>query len=470
MKKFCKTYLLLPLLGVLAACGGGGGGSSTPAPATLKSIAVTAPSSTMPVGTTMQLTATGTYSDNSTKVLNTATGLVWAFKGTGAVASIFSSGSVTAKAVGSDTFTATQDGITGSINLSVIAPWANVVAGGYQTLARKADGSLYAWGSNIRGQLGDSTTIDRNAPVQVSGGSLLWKQIAVGEQFVVALRSDGTIWSWGFNQNGRLGDGTTVDHAIPTKIGKDTDWAYVAAGKGHAFAIKTTGVMYAWGRNFNGQLGDGTTIDRLVPTKLTSPTTGGWLAVSAGDTHTLAITKDTLNLYGWGGNANGQVGNGGQVDVTAPAKIGSSTWASVSAGGSHSLAVRADGSMYGWGYNLSGQVGNNGSASVNAPVQISTATNWAMVSAGAAHSMAVTREGQLWGWGSNAESQLGNGGPDISAPAQIGTASNWISVTAGNAHTFGLRSDNTLWGWGRNVEGQLGKGDNTQAPVPVSIP
>jgi alpha-tubulin suppressor-like RCC1 family protein len=126
--------------------------------------------------------------------------------------------------------------------------------------------------------------------------------------------------------------------------------------------------------------------------------------------------------------------------------------------------------MYGWGYNLSGQVGNNGSASVNAPVQISTATNWAMVSAGAAHSMAVTREGQLWGWGSNAESQLGNGGPDISAPAQIGTASNWISVTAGNAHTFGLRSDNTLWGWGRNVEGQLGKGDNTQAPVPVSIP
>ena len=471
MKNFkFSSLLLIPVFAVLAACGGGGGGgSSTPAVPVLKSITVTAANSTMPIGTSQTLTATGTYSDNSTKVLNTASGVVWAFKGTGAVASVFSSGVVTAKAVGSDTFTATQEGVSGSVTLSVIAPWTNVVAGGLQTIARKADGNLYSWGSNIRGQLGDSTSLDRNAPVLVSGGSTIWKQVAVGEQFVVALRTDGTLWSWGFNQNGQLGDGTTVSHATPAKIGKDTDWAFIAAGKGHALAIKTSGALYAWGNNFNGQLGDGTTIGRLVPTKI-GGTTLLWQSVAAGDTHSLGIQKDTQNLYGWGGNSSGQVGNAGLVDISAPAKLGSSTWSSVSAGSLHSVAIRADGSLYSWGNNASGQLGNNGSANVSAPVQIGVANNWAMVSAGAAHTMAVTRDGQLWGWGSNAESQLGNGGPDTPTPVQIGAVNTWISVSAGAAHSFGLRSDNSLWGWGRNTEGQLGNGGNAQQPVPVSIP
>ncbi|MES2164703.1 MAG: hypothetical protein V4476_26420 [Pseudomonadota bacterium] len=477
MKNFTfSTLLLVPVLAILAACGGGGGGSSTPAtptPATLKSIAITASATTIPIGIAMPLTATGTYSDNTTKTLSTTTGLVWAFKGTGAVATIVPAGTVTGKAVGSDTVTATQDGVVGTLAINVIAQWNGVAAGGNQTIGHKSDGNLYGWGSNIRGQLGDSTQTDRNAPVLVSGASTLWKQVAVGEQFVVALRSDGTLWTWGSNQNGALGLGSpdTALHQVPAKVGKDTDWAFVAAGKAHAFAIKTSGVMYGWGRNFNGQLGDGTNIDRASPTLVPLPAgLKAWLTVSAGDTHTLAIVKDNLNLYGWGGNASGQVGNGGQVDLTSPAKIGAFQWSSLAAGANHSVAIRTDGAMYGWGNNTFGQVGNNGSSSINAPAPIGVGSNWLVAASGATHSMAVTRDGQLWGWGSNAESQLGTGGPDSPTPVQVGTASNWLSVTAGTLHSFGLRSDNTLWGWGRNAEGQLGKGDNAQAPVPVAIP
>jgi alpha-tubulin suppressor-like RCC1 family protein len=480
MKNFKFSSLLLaPLFAVLAACGGGGGGGSTttPAVATLKSIAVSAPSTTIPIGTSQTMVATGTYSDGTTKVLNAAGGLVWSTKSGGAtVAQAFSSGIVTGKSVGTETINATQDSIVGSLAVTITSPWTMVSAGGYQTIARKADGNLYSWGSNIQGQLGDSSNTSRNAPVVVNAGAgtTTWRTVAVGDQFAVAIRTSGTsttggtLWAWGLNQNGQLGDGTTVSRSVPVQIGKDTDWAFVTAGKGHALAIKTTGILYAWGRNFNGQLGDGTQIGKLVPTKIGVAT---WLTVSAGETHTLGLQKDGT-LWAWGGGESGQIGNAGNTaSVPAPVKIGTSTWASVSAGAFHSMAISANGVLWGWGANGSSQLGDNGSASVNAPKVIqSDINNWTVVAAGASHTMGVRSDGTLWGWGSNAEGQLGNGDTDSSFPVQIGTGTTWVTVTSGAAHSFGLKTDNTLWGWGRNQEGQLGNGKNTLSAIPVNVP
>lgn len=488
MKNFTfSSLLLVPLFAVLSACGGGGGDAApatptTPAVATLKSIAVAVPSATMPVGASQTLVATGTYSDGSTKVLNTASGLAWTTKSGGAlVVQAFSTGIVAAKAVGTETINATQDTIVGSVTLTVNAPWTQVSAGGNQTIARKADGNLYSWGSNIAGQLGDGSSTNRNAPVVVSGGNVpVWRQVSVGEQFAVGIKAGsgtatatgGTLWAWGFNQNGRLGDGTQIARSAPVQIGKDTDWAFVAAGKAHVLAIKTNGFLYAWGRNDKGQLGDATVIDKLVPTRITTTAVpvATWLAVSAGETHSLGIQKDG-SLWAWGGNVYGQVGNAGRTDVIAgPVKIGTLTWTSVSAGAFHSAAIRADGTLYAWGQNTSGQLGNNGSADVTAPVQIDTVNNWSVVSAGALHTMGVRNDGTLWGWGSNAEGQLGDGGVDVSSPLQIGTRTNWTTVSAGAGHSFGMQSDNSLWGWGRNTEGQLGNSRNTTSPVPVNVP
>jgi alpha-tubulin suppressor-like RCC1 family protein len=474
MKNFKFSSLLLaPLFAVLAACGGGGGGgSSSSGPATLKSIAVTASGpTTIAVNSTQQLVATGTYSDGSNKILTAATEstLAWTTKsGAAAVVSVSNAGLITGKGVGSETVTATVGTVSGTINVTVNAPWTQVVAGGYQTLALKADNKLYSWGSNIRGQLGDNTSANRNTPVTVSAATTaIWKQVAVGEQFVIAIRTDGTLWGWGYNQNGQLGDGTQVDKLVPTQIGKDKDWVSVAAGKAHVAALKTTAnLLYTWGRNDKSQLGDGTTIDKLVPTKIG---TASWLSVAAGDTHTLGIQKDTT-LWGWGGNISGQVGTGNTTDVTAPVKIGTLNWTSVAAGAFHSLAIRTGGTLYAWGQNTSGQLGNNGSTLVNAPSQIGTDSNWTVVAGGAQHSVGVHNDGSLWSWGSNAEGQLGDGGADRASPEQIGNLLTWKTVSAGSAHSVALKADQTMWIWGRNQEGQLGNGKNTYSPVPVNIP
>lgn len=481
MKNFkFSSLLLVPLFAVLAACGGGGGSSSSSSgTVTLKSIAITIPSSTIPIGSSQTAVATGTYSDGSTKTLTTSTGLSWATKSGGAsIAQVFSSGKVTGIAVGTETITASQDSVTGSLSVTITAPWTMVSAGGYQTIARKADGNLYAWGSNIQGQLGDSSTTNRNAPVQVNAGTgtTTWKMVAVGDQFAVGIRSGtsttatgGTLWAWGYNQNGQLGDGTQTNRSVPVQIGKDTDWAFVSAGKGHVLALKTSGLLYSWGRNDNGQMGDGTVIGKLVPTKIGTAT---WLTVSAGATHSIGLQKDGT-LWTWGGNDSGQLGNASSgSNVLAPTQIGTATYASVSAGTSHSMAIAAGGTLWGWGSNSYGQVGNNSgsSSTLTAPTQITTDTNWSVVAAGGSHTMAVRTDGTLWGWGSNAEGQLGDGNGDALAPVQIGTGANWVTVSSGTAHSFGMKADNTLWGWGRNTEGQLGIGSNTQSALPKNVP
>ncbi|MYM80712.1 hypothetical protein GTP44_01885 [Duganella sp. FT50W] len=482
MKNFkFSSLLLVPLLAVLAACGGGGGGNSSSggstATPTLKSIAVTAPASqstTLIINTTLQLTATGTYSDGSTKAM---TGLTWTTKsGTATVAQVASTGIVSAKGAGTETITATStaDNIAGSINLTVVTPWTQFAAGGNQTIGLKADGKLYSWGSNIRGQLGDGTSTDRNAPTLVSGNSTLWKQVAVGDRFAVAIRTDGTLWAWGYNLFGQLGDGTQIDRLVPVQVGTAKNWSYVAAGKAHVVALQstTTGTtsvnsLWVWGSNANGQLGiTGSATDGFKP-RMVGLATDNWLTVAAGDAHTLAIKSDQT-LWAWGDNSNGQLGISGTG--TTPAQVGTALWSYVAAGSGHSLAIRNDGTLWGWGKNDAGQVGNATNITQTAPVQIGTAADWARVAGGVSHSIGVRNNGTLWVWGANTEGQLGNGTNDTNLPVQVGNLTVWKSVAAGAYHSAAQRADSSLWTWGRNTEGQLGNGGNTTSSVPQNIP
>src|SRR5439155_1562430 len=187
-------------------------------------------------------------------------------------------------------------------------------------------------------------------------------QISAGDTHTVALKSDGTLWAWGLNAYGQLGDGTTSrDRASPVAVGADSNWSAVAAGKGengraHTVALKTDGTLWAWGHNGFGELGDGTPLSRSSPVQVGSTT--DWMVVCAGASHTVAL-KSHGTLWAWGINVDGQLGDGTTATQRLePVQVGTATnWAAVAAGVSHTVALKADGTLWAWGQNTFGQLG-----------------------------------------------------------------------------------------------------------------
>ena len=216
---------------------------------TLVSLAITPADATIAFAATQQLSVAGTYSDGS--IADLTKSAKWASSGT-AVTVVATSGLATGAAVGTDTVSATVGTLSGSTKLTVKAAYSAVASGGYHTVVLKSDGSLFAWGKNLAGQLGDGTNIDKSVPTQVGTVKTLAK-VAAGEFHTVAIRSDGTLWAWGSNLFGQLGDGTFVSKSAPTKVGTATNWVAVSAGKSHTVAIKKDGTLWAWGSNAAGQ-------------------------------------------------------------------------------------------------------------------------------------------------------------------------------------------------------------------------
>ena len=355
-----------------------------------------------------------------------------------------------------------------------------ISAGAAHTIAIKIDGSLWAWGGNNNGQLGDSTNTDRNSPVQI-GTATNWASISAGNSHTIAIKADGSLWAWGWNTYGQLGDGTygsqTANKNSPLQIGTATNWASISAGETHTIAIKTDGTLWAWGSNSNGQLGDGSSTSKFSPTQIGSA--NNWARIDAGVFHTIAIKTDG-SLWAWGNNNYGQVGDGTTNERYSPVQIGTATnWTSISAGYQHTIAIKTDGSLWAWGYNNWGQLGDGthgSTANKLSPLQIGSATNWANISAGGYHTIATQTDGSLWAWGNNGSGQLGNSsgsGGGYYSPVHIGTATNWANISAGGiinyGHTISLKTDGSLWAWGWNSTGQLGDGSTTQRNSPVQI-
>ena len=332
-----------------------------------------------------------------------------------------------------------------------------VAAGGNHTVAVKYDGTLWAWGYNVAGQVGDGTVEERHAPVQVGTG---YRLVAAGMAHNLAIKTDGTVWAWGSNYKGQVGNGTPANQIAPVEIG--SAFASIAAGAYHSAAVKMDGTLLAWGANSAGQLGDGTTIDRPVPGPVLSGT--GFASVSAGAAHTVAVKADGT-LWAFGSNVNGRLGDGTTIQRTSPVQIGSGFQAAA-AGGSHTLAVKTDRTLWAWGWNAHGQIGTGTTADALAPVQVGS--GFASVAAGDWHSAALNADGTLWTWGYDASGELGNGQTmHRSAPVRIGSA--FASAVAGYGHAAALDAGGILWAWGWNAWGQLGDGTTADAWAPSRI-
>ena len=200
-----------------------------------------------------------------------------------------------------------------------------------------------------------------------SGPAVAWPTVGPGDAHTIAVKSGGTLWGWGDNRYGQLGNGTTVgEHYAPEPIGTATSWSSVAAGRYHTVAVRADGTLWAWGDTSYGQLGDGTSTNRLEPGQIGTATS--WASVAAGDHHTVAARTDGT-LWAWGNNSHGQPGDGTTSDRSSPKLIGSG-WISAIAGSDRTFARKADGTLWGWGYDGDGELGIGTPVSARSPARI----------------------------------------------------------------------------------------------------
>ena len=374
------------------------------------------------------------------------------------------------------------------------------IAGFYRTFVIRPDGTLWAWGNDDFGALGDGATVQQNAPEQI-GTDNHWASISAGFYHTVAIKTDGTLWSWGDNIFCQLGYGTidSDNHPTPMQVGNETNWIKVAAGSHFNVALrKDTGgtvTLWSWGDNNYGQIGDGQ--DPTVELNVSSPKkiigATNWVDIIAGAGHAAGLQSDGTytTLWTWGNNADGELGDGKDPSVepfaNTPQPIGSATdhWVSIAAKGINTAALRQDTTghtLLVWGNNDFGQIGDGSDPGtvfyVNTPTPVPLPANtsdWVQVESCGITTVALARGSNgadvtLWAWGDNSASQLGD--PQftdayITVPRQVGILTNWANIMASRGwYIFAQQADanGTLWAWGGNGFGEIGNGNDPNDP------
>lgn len=335
--------------------------------------------------------------------------------------------------------------------------------------------NLLTWGNNSSGSLGDATTTARSSPGAVAGAyDQSWCTTAAGFDNIAAIKTDGTLWTWGSNVCGLLGTGTTTNRSSPgTTIGGGNTWCQVDTAIRHSAAVKTDGTLWTWGCGQEGALGNYTVINRSSP----GTTAGGgsnWQQVSLGRYHSTAI-KDDGTLWTWGSNTCGQLGDGTATLRSSPGTTagGGTNWCFVNTSLATTVAIKCDGTLWLWSSNDFGALGNNSTLIQSSPVTTSGGgTTWCTASVGISHSVAIKCDGSIWTWGWNSSGQLGDGTTTArSSPGSVaGEGTTWCAVDSGGSRTGAIKTDGTLWMWGLNNSGQLGTGTvaNRSSPGTVS--
>ena len=331
---------------------------------------------------------------------------------------------------------------------------------------------LWLWGAGSSGQLGDETNIGKSSPVQTVTGGTNWRSVSIGSGHSAAIKTDGSLWLWGFSNAGVLGNNTLgspnrFSRAVQTSSG-GTNWRSISACSLTNSAIKTDGSLWLWGSGANGALGNNAGTNACSPVQTIS---GGcnWYNTSTGPAGTSAATKIDGTLWIWGRNLGGGLGDNSIIQKSSPVQTvsGGTDWRSVSLG-SHGAAIKTDGSLWLWGYGCKGELGDNSIINKSSPVQTVTGgTNWRSISLGDDHSAAIKTDGSLWLWGYNTRGILGdNCLVRKSSPVQtISGGTNWRLVCISSLTSAAIKTDGSLWLWG--CRGNLGNNCilNVSSPV-----
>ena len=370
--------------------------------------------------------------------------------------------------------------------------------------------ALSAWGNNYFGQLGDGTYGDNRAtPVKVGGlrGAEV-EALAGGQGHTLALRGDGAVLAWGYNRDGELGNGTNEDSPTPVVVkdsrgptGHLSGVRAIAAGSAHSLALKDDGTVWAWGYNQDGELGDGTKANSTQPVRVGK--LKGVEAISAGAYFSLALKEDGT-VWAWGSNASdldktqvtGQLGDDAITSSETPVNVGGLGVGveAIAAGASHALALKEDGSVWAWGDNFFGELGD-GRTKTNSPepVRVKDLKGVRAIEGGGWFSLALKEDGTVWAWGYNQDGELGNGAAanakeakckntaepgdaqvlssctNSPTPVKVSELDGVEAVAAGSAHSLALKENGTVWVWGSSEQGQLGNGTKTMGTKTLGI-
>lgn len=296
------------------------------------------------------------------------------------------------------------------------------------------------------------------------------QHIASGSYHCYSLCNDGTVMSWGNDGSGELGNGANSSMNHPVAVNTLTNITNIATGSGsHGLALQDNGNVWAWGSNDAGQLGDGSVISSNVPILLS--TISDVKFISRAYYHSMAVKNDG-SLWVWGSNSQGQLGDGTLEYHPVPTEVTSLPNLLQAAGGmGHTIALLEDGTVWAWGTNLYGELGNGTTTDSYTPVQVTGLTDIVAIASGRDHGLALKNDGTVWSWGVNLWGELGNGNSTVTtSPVQFGTLNNVVAIAAGQYQSLALLDDGTVWGCGNNNYGALGTGtqnDSFNTPVQV---
>ncbi|MCX7759483.1 MAG: stalk domain-containing protein, partial [bacterium] len=350
----------------------------------------------------------------------------------------------------------------------------SIQSGDKHIIALTTNMDIKAWGKNTYGQLGNGSVSDSSEPVIVNDLFSV-TGIAAGKNHNLAIKSNGDVYAWGDNSSGQLGDGTKNSHNTPVLVNNlsqiyssQVGNKVIAAGNNHSLALRVDGTVWAWGDNTYGQLGDGTNISKSEPVEV--PGLHSIIGIAAGENHSMALQADGT-VWVWGDNKYGQLGNGTTKSSNRPIDINIYKNTAIASGGNHCLALQANGDVYAWGKNTDGQLGDGTMTQRNIPTKVKELEPVIKIAAGSNHSLAITDEFDAYTWGRNAEGQLGDGTTKNKLyPTIIAEISYITEIFAGGNRTFAVKGNTYFYVWGEGiassqVKNQISKVQNTSSQV-----
>lgn len=356
--------------------------------------------------------------------------------------------------------------------LGAVKTFCKINGSSNSSFAIDKNGLLWAWGAATTGALGDNSVVDKSTPVSVRGALKTFCKIGtVAGNNGGAIDVNGKAWMWGNNTVGLLGDNSTTARSTPVAVGgANKTFCKLVCGANHSLALDKYGKIWGWGNNVNGAIGDDSVTCRSTPVSVCLTATKTFCDIAAGTTHSLAVDKNS-NVYAWGSNANGELGQG--VTSVSPVSVrgNKKTFCSIDSGQAATSVIDKNGKIWSWGVNSTGQYGDNSVVRVTTPKSICGAVKtFCKILSGQTQKVAIDKNGRAWGWGTGANGVLGDGTSNPrSTPVSVAGAVKTFCHIGTYSNTAAIDKNGQVWTWGTGLQGCLGNNSTTAVCTPISI-